>query len=186
MLRFITLFLICFSILCSTVQAEDSRDPFIGMQFDLGVPDGIALGIVASPCQYWVKVTGAATSNGVGLGWRLGLILDPIDFGIGPSFTAEYGSYGMFNVSSLAGTDLPDVSYSYINLHGGIEFGDPKSFRFYLKAGPSWLFLETDGLMGVVLEKSENDYTDLSKLSELDATLFVIPTAKLGFTLMFY
>ena len=192
----LSLLLICLVSFCiPTAQADDtSRDPLIGMQLDLGVPDGAALGIVLSPCIYWAKLSGAITTNGFGVGWRVGLILDPLDFPIGPSATVEYGNSGSFNISSLVDEDLPDVAYSYINLHLGMEFGDPRSFRFYLKGGPSWLFLETHNLQQIIKTREE-DYkknkdlyqnAEISTLSELEATILIMPTVKLGFTLMFY
>lgn len=163
----------------SSSYADESAQPkpkhkWVGLQGDIGVPDGAAAGIVVSPYFYWLKVTGSYTNNYFVSGGRLGVTFDPIKFGVGLTFTSEYGFTGKFNPSDVVGENLPTASYQYVNFHPGLEFGNPNGFRFFLRGGPTHMWADTHNFNDVVNNKSIT-------VSDPSAKVWVTPTFKLGF-----
>jgi hypothetical protein len=79
----------------------------------------------------------AAADNGVTPEARLGVTLDPSPLPVGITVTVEAGHNWSRTAPATEG--LPAVGYDYANFHGGPEFGDRSSFRFFLQAGASWL-----------------------------------------------
>ena len=169
------------------LDTQQTRNRIVGVSLDIGVPDGASIGVTLSPTLCWVKGTLSLTTNAATLGYRLGVTLDPVKWALGPSLTFEYGNYSMFNISSMVGTDIPSISYDYINLHGGLEIGNPKVFRFFIHAGPSWINVRSYGLQDFVVNKNkENKDVSISKLSDIKGLLVVLPTIKFGFCWMVF
>lgn len=160
-------------------SAEESpRFKYVGMQMDLGVPDGAALGVVVRPKLNWLRLNVSGTYNAISPGIRGGLTLDPIKFPIAPTLTFEGGH--SFR-GSIPGVDsVPDLSYSYVNLHGGLEFGSRDSWRFFIHAGPSWLSAQTYNFSDSIGNKDQS-----LTVSDPNVSARVFPTAKLGFAVYF-
>jgi hypothetical protein len=167
------------SAMAEEKKEDKPRHKWVGLQGDLGVPDGAAAGIVVSPYFYWLKVTGSYTNNYFASGGRAGVTLDPIKFGVGLTFTTEYGFTGKLNPSDLVGEKLPDTTYQYVNFHPGLEFGSPNGFRFFLRAGPTHLWATSRGFNDVL----NSDYITAS---EPRAKVWLTPTFKLGFTALIF
>jgi hypothetical protein len=163
------------------------RTRLFGIQGDLGAPDGAALGLVVSPGLYWLKLVPSITTNGLGIGWRAGVTLDPVWFAIGPSLTFEYGRYKTLDLS-FTGKDLPDLTYEYVNLQGGLEIGSPNVFRFFIHAGPSWVWASTRDLPEWMKRQNvfEGTSTTLDSMSEVKAQAVILPTIKIGVRGMIY
>ena len=155
-------------------KEEKPRHRWVGLQLDVGVPDGAAAGVVVSPYFYWLKTTASYTNNYFTSGGRLGVTLDPIKFPVGLTFTTEYGFTGKFNASDVVGENLPTTSYQYVNFHPGLEFGSPNGFRFFLRGGPTHLWADTHNFNEIVNNKSLT-------VSDPSAKVWLTPTFKLGF-----
>lgn len=166
----------------SSARADDSsaqpRHRWVGMQFDVGAPDGAALGVVVRPYVNWLRLNLSGTYNGVAPGIRGGATLDPIKFPVAPTLTFEGGHAWEGSVPGTS--NLPQFGYDYANLHLGLEFGNRDTWRFFLQGGPSWLHVQTSGFQQVVGSSDPG-----LKIGDPTANVTVLPTAKLGFALYF-
>lgn len=158
---------------------ETAKHKYIGLGFDVGVPEGAAVGVVVSPYFYWAKVNLHYTNNYFASGGRAGLTLDPVKWAIGPTLTTEYGFTGKFNPSDTFGKNLPDASYQYVNIQPGLEFGSPNRFRFFLRAGFTHLWANAYNFNSVV-------NTANTTVSDPKANLWLMPTFKLGFSVLIF
>jgi hypothetical protein len=186
MYKFLISIVACLLLLTASTaaRADDSSTPperhrWVGMQFDLGVPDGAALGVVVRPYVNWARLNLSGTYNGMAPGIRGGVTLDPIKFPVAPTLTFE-GGHAFDGSVPGTGTSLPKFDYDYANLHLGLEFGNRDRWRFFLQGGPSWLHVNTNDFQSVV------GSSDASlRIGNPTANVSVIPTAKLGFALYF-
>jgi hypothetical protein len=160
------------------VQPQE-RHRWVGMQFDVGAPDGVALGVVVRPYVNWARLNLSGTYNAIAPGIRGGLTLDPIKFPVAPTLTFEGGHAWQGDIPGQ-GSKLPQVGYDYMNLHLGLEFGNRDHWRFFLQGGPSWLHITTNNFQSVVGSSDPN-----LLIGNPTANVSVIPTAKLGFALYF-
>ncbi len=154
-------------------QAEPLR---LGVGFDAGVPDGVALGAVTRPTVDWLRIELAASYNGLAPGGRIGVTLEPIPFLVEPTFTVEGGFAASGRIPTTSNT--PRLSYQYVNLHLGIEVGDPEKVRVFLHAGPSYVHISSGGFQDLVGQ----DFT----AADPTAKAWLVPTAKLGFVWTFF
>jgi len=157
-----------------TARADDTNP--LGAQIDVGVPDGAAAGLVVRP-QDWLRLNASITYNAIAPGVRGGITLDPIDFGIAPTMTAEAGFSGQGKVPG--GKNTPDVGYDYINLHLGLEFGNRHTWRFFLHGGPTYIHLNTGNFQNTV------GFPSGLIIGNPTANVWFTPTVKLGFALFF-
>jgi hypothetical protein len=116
----------------------------LGLQLDIGIPDGGNVSAVVRPLK-WVRLALGGGYNGLGPGWRGGLTLLP--FGWGPSGTIEYGQYADRDInsfvrgfkSSFNGSPLLErFGYDYTNLQLGWDFGFHRAV-FFIHCGWTWL-----------------------------------------------
>jgi hypothetical protein len=73
------------------------------------------------------------------------------------------------------------VTYSYVNLHLGLELGSPRSFTFYLHGGLSRVWGTVHDFNGVL----SNTFSAKGLTAGDAAVTMAIPSAKLGFYLYF-
>jgi len=147
-----------------------------GISADVGAPDGVGLGLVVRPLA-WVRLNGHIMHNSAAPGYRVGVTLDPIDFPVAPTATAEYGSYAPGRIIGIEKS--PFVWYNYANVHLGLEFGKRDYFRFYLRGGVSSINVETKAVSYLVGGK------DFSLVSDPKLSAILSPTFKLGFVKFF-
>ncbi len=157
---------------------ESPRFKYVGMQVDVGVPDGAAVGVVVRPKLNWLRLNLSGTYNVLSPGIRGGFTLDPIKFPIAPTLTLEGGHSFKGTVPGIASN--PEVSYNYANLHLGIEFGNRDSWRFFIHGGPSWINAQTYDFENTIGNKDKS-----LSVSDPSVSARVFPTAKLGFALYF-
>ena len=175
-----TFFIIFFytaSILAQEAKIKTNNHKWLGAQADVGVPDGIGLGVSLSP-HNWVKSTISYTNNYFTSGGRFGITLDPINFGIGPSLTTEYGLVSTFNPSSILNENLPNLKYQYVNIQPGLEFGSRNKFRFFIHGGVSHIWGESSQF---------TQYLNRANVSASDPKfkVWMAPSIKLGISVSF-
>jgi len=161
----------------SFAKETKSKHKWVGFGTDLGLPEGGAIGLVFSPnIKYvdWLKFSASYTNNYLTSGGRFGLTLDPINFGIAPTFTSEFGFTDKFNLSDLMGEKLPSVSYNYINLQPGLEFGNRNGFRFFIRGGFTYLWANVYDF-GSILN------SDQFIITSPKVNIWLYPSFKLGF-----
>ena len=101
----------------------------LGLASDLGMPDGLNLGLVVSPAD-WMRLGASIGTNSASLNYRGGLSLVPM--GWGPSFTLEAGHCNtapttsvvrtFFTVPSWVRDYVQQLGYTYINAHVGFDY----------------------------------------------------------------
>jgi hypothetical protein len=116
------------------VAAKSTRPPksghrFLGLVSDVGMPDGLNLGVVLAPAD-WMRWVAAIGSNSASLNYRGGLSLVPL--GWGPSFTLEVGHCNpaptssvirtFFTVPSWVKPYVQQLGYTYVNAHVGFDY----------------------------------------------------------------
>jgi len=100
-----------------------------GLSSDVGMPDGLNLGLILSP-TYWLRMSAALGTNSASLGYRGGLSLVPM--GWGPSFTVEAGHCNtapttsvirtFFSVPSWVQSYVQQLGYTYVNAQVGFDY----------------------------------------------------------------
>jgi hypothetical protein len=131
------------------VAAEGDRLPLFGAGFDIGVPDGVGVNAFFRPIQY-LRLQAGPIYNVAGFGIRGGATVVPFDAVVTPTFTFEAGYYfpsdgtrisNLFSLSldpSLQDV-LRSITYTFGNLHLGLEIGSSRSVMFTLHFGYSYL-----------------------------------------------
>lgn len=181
---------------CFIASAQDDnpyvhsyRDPepkpdirYVGVQLDVGVPSGAALGISVHPGTDVFRLGVAGTFNGLAPGLRGSLTFDPVDFGVAPTLTLQYGG-------SFAGK-LPNssakISYTYFDLLPGIEFGSRGAFRFFVRGGITWMDVNIRGFDTLITKGSMmGDNIDV-RVGNPKIQAHLIPALQLGFNAFFF
>ena len=144
------------ALLCVTGTAlgdEPSPHPLrVGFGMDLGVPSGIALGVVVHPKIDWVSTELSLTHNVLAFGGRLSVKLDPI--ALKPNFPiALFADFqgGFAGNGSIPGhSDLPTLGYDYLNIYGGLRLGRPNGFHWNIEVGPTYMHVASGNFQSVV------------------------------------
>lgn len=167
--------IIALSIFCiSTIASAKSHRNWIGPQFDVGIPDGLVLGVAFRPINQLRLV--ASGTYALGPGIRGEATFDPIVFPVAPTLTVDVGRDFGSRVPFI-GTKSPHIDYWYTNFQLGLEFGNRNSWRFFLRGGPTWIDLHAQQLNNLIADSS-------LKISDAEAKGW-IPSAKVGFVLLF-
>lgn len=126
--------LIC--LLSSVSYADEHK--WVGVKVSAGVPEGISAGLLLSPLN-WASVHGSYTNNFFASGGKFGLTIDPVNFGVAPTLTSEWGFSSQFDLSKTFATKIKTFAYEYVNIHPGLEFGKRNSYRIFLRGGVSFV-----------------------------------------------
>ncbi len=131
---------------------EDGRAPWsappVGIQLDVGVPDGIGASLVYTPGRY-LRLSVGGLSNGVGAGVRAGATLVAFPTSIfRPLLGVDGGFVSGGHLAWLppllddeaARTAITGVSVGFVNAQLGFELGS-KHVAFTLRAGLSYVEL---------------------------------------------
>ncbi len=161
-------------------QPVKPRHRWVGIQFDLGVPDGAAFGLVFRPYVDWLRLHVSGTYNGLSGGVRGGLTLDPINFPMAPTLTVEGGH--SFEGKFPGITNMPAFGYDYVNLHLGLEFGKRDVWRFFFQGGPTWMHVTSSDFQTGSGSGSGSGSTTTGNPT---MSGWVCPSLKFGFTVYF-
>lgn len=181
---FILISLFCLT-LSSNVMAEETKYSkqysasdvkHFGLGFSLGIPEGIALGLIIRPNIKWIHFEAAGTYNAIAPGIKGGVTLDPTSWVIGPSLTLEAGHSFMGKVP----TKSAEVDITYYNLYAGLEFGSQSNFRFFLRGGPSYVIMHGNHVEDLFGPNDGN-----IKFTNSSLKGWFVPTGTMGFALFF-
>lgn len=158
----------------------------VGIQTDVGLPDGATLGVAVRPIRP-VRIGLAATTNGVGPGMRGGVTLK-IPIGVAPSVTGEVGWFPSTDgqwVAHKIDSDAPEsigvlerVGYRYWAVRGGLEFGN-EHVSLVVQAGMSELYSTLYRVEELLGEESASVELEPLKLRVL------APSARVGLVFWF-
>lgn len=168
---------------------ESGRAPWsappIGVQLDVGVPDGIGASLVYTPGRY-LRLSVGGLSNGVGAGVRAGaaLIAFPTSIfrpllGIDGGWTAggQLAWLPQLLDDEATRTAISGLSIGFVNAQLGFELGS-KHVAFTLRAGLSYVEARAPS------QSYSSGGTSTVTVSGLGVTGF-IPSARLGFIFCF-
>lgn len=151
------------------------RFRWFGLQLDAGAPDGVALGVIVRPSLNWLRLNASGTWNYLSYGVRGGLTLDPINFPIAPTLTVEGGHFFYGTIPS----EQLQVSYDYLNLHGGLDFGKRDVIRFFIHGGVSYMNVYTKNFSTLF------NHSDTITLSDPTFSVRAAPSLKVGIFYLF-
>jgi len=135
--------------------AAPERLKLLGVELDVGFPDGAALSVVYRP-WYFLRLNAGPAYDLAAFGVQGGATLIPFHFPITPTLTGEAAYFAggnvnkqlaRWNVSAPSAVQplLNDVGYSYLSSQLGLEFGGPEVFVFYIRFGLAWIFPNASG-----------------------------------------
>jgi hypothetical protein len=159
----------------------------LGLGIDLGVPDGVNLGLMLSPSD-WLRLEASLGTNSASLGYRGGLSLVPV--GWGPSFTFELGHCNLaaptdtvrtfFSVPKWVEPYVQQLGYTYFNAHLGFDLVYGRATVF-IHGGYSYLMGTVRAPAPVVVDQSNTSVT----LAEDGKVYAHTLSAKVGLIVMF-
>lgn len=159
-----------------------AAEPRLGIQADVGVPDGAVGSVVVRPVRA-VRLHAGVGHNAISRGLRTGLTLVPLRSWLSPTLSVDVGRYEEGDATPLArrlsgdadytNPTLERVGYTYANAHLGLELGR-RWFTFYLHAGAS----RVTGNVYELVPMSETSSVSFSQ--EPRATAWSV-SARLGF-----
>ena len=160
----------------------------LGLGLDVGLPDGLNLGLVLSPAD-WLRLEAALGTNSASLAYRGGLSFIPV--GWGPSFTFEAGHCNLAATNSVIRTVfsapgwvtpyVQQLGYTYFNAHLGFDLG-LGNVTVYLHAGYTFLIGTVRSPTAVVVDSKTSTTVRLAE----DGTVYVQTlSAKLGLVYLF-
>lgn len=159
--------------------------PFLGVQVDVGAPDGIGASIVVTPGRY-LRLSAGGVNNGVGTGVRLGVMLVAFPRSafrptLGVDGGYVFGGQGewlpQLISEPMVKSALTGLNVAFANAQVGFELGS-KNVAFFLRAGLSYVDLSVGGQR---LDTSANTAVTFQGVT-LNG---FIPSARLGFLFIF-
>jgi hypothetical protein len=158
---------------------KNERFRFLGMGFSIGVPSGLALGLVGRiPKINFLKLELDGTYNGLAPGMKGSLTFDPIKFPIAPTLTVDAG--GNWGGQVPGATNSPTISYQYADALLGLEMGSRDAFRFYLRGGLTHVWANASGL-----QKTFNNNDKSLSIGDVSLSASAAPAAQIGFQWLF-
>lgn len=168
---------------------DDGREPwsapFIGVQLDVGVPDGIGASLVVTPGRY-LRLSVGGLSNGVGAGVRLGVMLLAFPTSAFRPLLAIDGGYvfggegawlpQLITDPQLRGA-ITGVNIGFADAQIGLELGS-KNVAFTIRGGLSYVDV---GLGSQTISTGGTSTVTAHGL----AVRGFIPSARLGFLFCF-
>jgi hypothetical protein len=163
-------------VMVSNIAIADEKS-VVGMGFDVGAPDGLALGIVGRIPSIPVLKAEVAGTYALSEGIRGSLIFDPFRSPVSVILALDAGH--MFPGKIPFFDKSPMIQYNYMNLQPGLTFGSRDGFRFFIRGGVSWISGSISDT-GKLFELSNG-----VSMSDPTFSVRIVPSAKLGFVAMF-
>lgn len=170
-----------------TLDAEGRRPesmPFLGVQVDVGVPDGIGASLVGSPVRY-LRLSLGGLSNGVGAGVRLGATLVAFPSSVFRPLLGVDGGYVFGGQAAWLPDLIPDATVRSLVTGANVAFGSAqvgfelgsKNFAFTLRGGLAYVDV---GLPSQTFQAQGASFT-----AQGLSFRGIIPSARLGFLVCF-
>lgn len=141
-------------LLTVTLVAQADEHPVrIGAIADLGVPSGLALGVVVHPKADWLTGSVALTHNSLNFGGRLSVKFDPIAYIFPKLFIGGFLDLqgGFAADGTVPGySEYPSINYQYINVYAGFRLGKPNKFHWNFEVGPSYIHIASGSFQSML------------------------------------
>jgi hypothetical protein len=171
--------------------SSSSGRRFVGLGVDVGMPDGLLVGLVLLPSD-WLRLQGAIGSNSASIAYRAGASFIPV--GWGPSFTTEVGHCNLaattsllrsfFSVAQWMQPYVQQLGYTYVNAHLGFDYpvGD---VTLFLHGGYTYLMGTIHAPEPVLVEDKKTGNTMTVTLAKDGDVRAYTLSAKLGLVYRF-
>lgn len=136
------------SIFANTPSSITGKRSYLGLTFDLGMPDVIGVAITARPLPWLhVQAGGSTCIFTGGVGGAVSFI--PLKYLLSPSFTLAGGHVFSADTNGVPAAfgikiDGERIGYDYASAHFGIDFGARQRVHLSLQAGASFLEMSAD------------------------------------------
>ena len=159
--------------------------PFVGVQLDVGLPDGLGASLVITPHRF-VRVHAGGLNNGAGSGVRFGAMLLAFPAWVFRPYLAADAGYVFAGVGAWLTPMLSDptlksalekMSVGFVNAHVGFELGS-KDVAITLRGGFSYVAMDT-GSQAIATGASSTVTTSGIALHG------IVPSARIGFLFNF-
>ena len=161
---------------------------FFGLAADVGMPDGLNLGLVVAPAD-WMRLGASIGTNSASLDYRGGLSLVPMEWG--PSFSLEAGHCNtaattgvirtFFTVPSWVQPYVQQLGYTYFNGHVGFDYRF-ESLTLFIHGGFTYLIGTVRAPEAVVVDSKTNTSIKIAQ----DGSVYAYTlSAKAGLIYMF-
>lgn len=159
----------------SAAHAEENHDTIRPIGINLGVDllQGGTVGVSIHPGTNILHLD-AAFTYGLGPGFKISAVVDPLDFIIGPVASVSYGHGFRANVPTVDGKYDSD----YVNVRAGLAVGNRDYWRISLLGGFTHAWLRGSDFQ---VDQLPNLQVTRQPRSQLN----LFPTAELGFNLYF-
>ena len=148
------------------------------IDLNCGVPSGCVGELGVRPL-YWLKLEAGAGYNGLAPGVIGSVVIDPIPWGLGLSLSMDAGHYWSGSVPYVSNS--PSIEYSFLSPMAGIELGNYRAWRFYLRGGLSYLDMTGSNFQGVISTSNSNGVS----IGNPHVDAWVGPAFKLGLSFYF-
>ncbi len=175
-------------IAAKALRASPSVHRVFGVATDVGMPDGLNLGLVVAPAD-WVRLGASVGTNSASLDYRGGLSLIPM--GWGPSFSLEVGHCNtaattgvirtFFTVPAWVQPYVQQLGYTYVNAHVGFDYRLGR-VTLYVHGGYSYLAGTVRSPSPVVVDSTTN--TTIKIVQDGKVSAYTL-SAKVGIITMF-
>ena len=177
----------------ATVSAKALRPAkpahrYFGLSSDIGMPDGLNLGLVLAPVA-WMRLGASLGTNSASLDYRGGLTVLPA--GWGPSFSLEVGHCNtaattstireFFTVPSWVRSYVQQLGYTYVNAHVGFDYRIG-GLTLFAHGGYTYLMATIRSPDAVVVDSQTN--TSIKIAQDGNVTAYTL-SAKAGVIYMF-
>jgi hypothetical protein len=156
-----------------------------GFDLSLGAPSGAEVGFVFQPFTHWTRLELGLAHDGLSFGGMASATFTPIKFPIMPVLQVETGFFPQGKAPSFlsSGHTLPSVGYDYLSVGPGLEFGNRDHAVFFIHPALTYMNVHTGNFQAVVNNNGGSDSGLV--LSNPSAHGWIMPTARLGFAVMF-
>jgi hypothetical protein len=177
----------------ATVSAKAVRPAkeghrYLGLATDVGMPDGLNLGLVLDPAD-WLRLVASLGTNSASLNYRGGVSFIPV--GWGPSFTLEAGHCNtapttsvirtFFTVPTWVKQYVQQLGYTYVNAHVGFDYR-VGGLTLFIHGGGTYLMGTVRAPDPIVVDASTNTTVKIAQDGRFSAYTL---SAKAGLVYMF-
>jgi hypothetical protein len=124
---------------------KPTHPSYVGLTFDLGMPDIIGLGVVVRPL-WWLRLQAGANTDLFSGGLGGGVVFVPLKRRLSPAVSVDGGhvfaadTHGVPKAFGI-NVDAQIVSYDYGSLHAGLEWTVNRRVSLSARAGVSFIDL---------------------------------------------
>jgi hypothetical protein len=169
-----------------------------GIMLGGGIPDGVGASAVFRPMT-WLRLSAGGAYNFVAFGFHGGVSLVPLYGPFSPSLNVDVGHFLGGDATPIlkvalqnSGYDVPDspilkqVAYDYADATVGLEFGLPKTFTIFLRAGVSYIRTTLHNFQDLVQQAAGGPNGPDTSITAQDPTItLTAPSLKLGLIVYF-